>query len=360
MSIDNDVDLSDRMAVEMAQLHAELGDSDEDVSESAAPEADGVEGDPGEDDESKEEDKEEPAEPLEAEGGDEARAEVAKLFADGDLKAACAKLGLDPGIFKVNNRQFAAARQAESSAKRAAAEATARDTAAAAALAQSEALRTGAEKVYGPIVAGNKAYRVDRDMAKAKAAVELLFEDSWENIQAAIAKGVQPLSPAELRVIELERRLEAEKTEKTTKDTADAAAAQQTADVAKVTTALAKTPLADVEGAAAAIVKVIRASYNPALKKNTKTLKEAYAEVKAGYVKQVAQLAKLSGRAPKVEDEPEPAPRGKRGAPARKPLASAQRTPPAKVSAEDAMDAEMQAARKEFEAEQRRAARGKR
>lgn len=358
MSTKSDADVEAQMVAEMAELRAELGPSD-DAPEEAAPEAESVEGDPEADEESEDEEKEETEEPLEAEGGEEARAEVAKLFADGNLKAACEKLGLDPGIFKVNNRQFAASRRAESEAKRLAAEAESRHAAAEARAKQAENLQAGAEKVYGPIVAGNKAYRVDRDMAKAKAAVELLFEDSWENIQAAIAKGAQPLTPAELQVAQLRKELEDERAAKRAENEQTSTAAQQAADVAKVAAALAKTPLADVDGAAEEIVRTIRASYNPALKKNTKTLKEAYAEVKSAYAKKAAQLSKLTSRpAVKVEEEPTPS-RAPRGAPARKPLASP-RTPAKPLSAEDAMEAEMKAARKEFEADQRRAARGKR
>jgi hypothetical protein len=346
------------MEAEMSELRAELGG--EDAAESATTEAESVEGDPeadtaSEDEESEE--KDEPAETLEDERGETARAEVAKLFAEGNLKGACEKLGLDPTIFKVNNRQFAAARKAESEAKRLDAAAAAREAAAAAKLAESESLRTGAEKVYGPIVAGNKAYRVDRDMNKAKAAVELLFEDTWENIQAAIAKGSVALSPAELQVAQLRKELEDERAAKAA-DGASAAAAQQHAkDVEAVTGRLASTPLAGVEGAAEEIVKVIRASYNPALKKNTKTLKEAYAEVKAGLAKKAAQLAKLTGAKPSATPEPErPA---KRGA-VRKPIAGDRK--PAQgvaLTEEQKMEAEMAAARKEFDAEQRRAARGR-
>lgn len=362
MSTKTDADVAAEMDAAMAELRAELG-GDEDSSEEATPEADSVEGDPGEDEESEEEEseEEETEEPLETEDGEAARAEVAKLFAEGNLKEACAKLDLDPAIFKVNNRQFAAARKAETEAKRLEAAAAAREAAAAAKLAESEALRTGAEKVYGPIVAGNKAYRVDKDMAKARAAIELLLEDKWENIQAQINKGATPLTPAELRVIELEQKLEAEKATKATADAAAAEAAQHAKDVAAVTTRLEKTPLAGVEGAAEEIVKVIRASYNPALKKNTLTLKEAYQQVKTAYAKKAAQLAKLTGKPPAKKDEEEepPAKPAKRGAPARKPIAGG-KPPAGKVlSEEERIDAEMRAARKEFEAEQRRAARGR-
>lgn len=353
MSTKSDADVDAEMTAAMAELRAELGGDDS--AEEAAPEADSVEGDPEADEESEEEE-EEKEEPLEDEDGEAARAEVAKLFADGDLKGACAKLGLDPAIFKLNNRQFAAARKAEqnAAAEKARAEKALAESAARA--EKAESVQRAAEQLYGPVVAGNKAYRVDKDMAKARAAIELLFEDRWENIKAQIEKGATPLSPAELRVIELEQRLEAEKKEKEKGDAAATAAAQHAEDVAKVTGKLAGTPLEGVEGAAEDIVKVLRASYNPALKKNTLTLKEAYGQVKAAYAKKAAQLAKLTGKPETVEeDAPPPARRGV----TRKPIAGDRKNPPpAKVlTEEERIDAEMAQARKEFEAEQRRLAR---
>lgn len=359
MSTENDAAVSAQIEKEMAELRAELGGQK--APEEAAPEADSVEGDPEADEESEETEEEESEPALEEADGEAARAEVAKLFADGDLKGACDKLGLDPAIFKLNNRQFAAARKAESEAKRLTAEASAREAAAEARAKQAEALQAGAEKVYGPIVAGNRAYRVDRDMAKAKAALELLFEDSFENVVANIQKGVQPLTPAELRVIELEKKLEAEKAAKEKESASATAAQQQAQDVEKVSARLAGTPLEGVEGAAEEIVKAIRASYNPALKKHTVTLKEAYQQVKAAYAKKAAQLAKLAGkpRAAAEDDEPEAKP-AKRGA-VRKPIAGTRAPAPARaLTEEEKMAAEMKQARREFEAQQRRENRSKR
>lgn len=353
----------DAMAIEMAALRAELDAETPEVEdvEEATPEADSVESDPGADEESEGEESEEESEPaLEEADGEAARAEVAKMFADGDLKGACAKLGLDPAIFKLNNRQFAAARKAESEAKRLASEAETRQAATEARAKQAEALQAGAEKVYGPIVAGNKAYRVDRDMAKAKAALELMFEDKFENIVENIQKGVQPLSAAELRVIELERKLTEEKAQKEQETAAQSSQQQHKADVDKVSSKLAGTPLEGVEGAAEDIVKVLRASYNPALKKNTLTLREAYQQVKATYAKKAAQLSRLTGK-PKAaadEDEEPAAKPAKRGA-VRKPIAGTSRPAPAAkpLTEDERMQAEMAAARREFEAEQRRTAR---
>lgn len=355
MSTKSDADISAEIDAGMAELRAELG-GDDSAPEEAAPEAESVEGDPEADEESEDEESEETEEALEDESGETARAEVAKLFADGDLKGACDKLGLDPSIFKLNNRQFAAARKAESEAKRRDAESRARDEQASSKLQQAEALNKGAEETYGPIAAGSLAYRRDRDTTKARAAIELMFGAPWEQIKTELDKGVKPLSPAELRVIELERKLEAEKANKTQTDAAAAAAAQHTADVAKVESKLAGTPLEGVEGAAEDIVKVIRASYNPALKKHTLTLKEAYQQVKAANVKKAAQLAKLSGRPPKPKDDSDerPAKRGQRKpiAGTRKPEASAP------LTEEQRMDLEMAQARREFDAQQRRARKG--
>lgn len=352
MSTRSDADIDAEMAAAMSELHAELGDSDEDASESAAPEADSVKGDPEADEKSEDEESEEELEdPEQDAGSEEARAEVAKLFSDGDLKGACAKLGLDPSIFKLNNRQFAAARKAETSAR---ADKAAADQALASATQraeQAERLKSGAEQAYGPIAAGFRAYKVDKDMTKAKAAIELMFEDTFENVKSAIEKGARPMSAEALQLAELKQQMANDRAAAAAAKTTETAAAERATFVVKIGTALSKTPLADVDGASEAVAKAIEASWNPALKKHTLTLKEAYTQVKAGYAKQAAALAKLSAPKAKIADEPEkPA---KRGAPARKPLAGV-RQAAKPLTQEETMAAEMAAARKEWAAEQRR------
>src|SRR5690606_28338874 len=163
MSTESDV--AAEIASELASLQAEQGSAEVAEPEEAAPEADSVESDPEADEPSEEIETEEGA-PADAEAF---RAELAELIDAGDLRAAAAKLGLDPSVFKLDNRQFKAARVTAREAKAKAAEALA-------AQQRAEKLQADAEAVYGPIVAGGHAYKAG-DMAKARAALELLLED---------------------------------------------------------------------------------------------------------------------------------------------------------------------------------------
>jgi hypothetical protein len=340
MAIKNDVagDEAAEFAAVLAELEAEQ-DGTESIEE-AAPEADNVEGDPEADEESEDETEEDEGddEPLEAEDAEALRTEIAELFSAGDIKRACEKLGLDPAIFKINNRQFAAIRKGESEARRHKQEAEAKLSEAGTKTQKAEELHRQAEHVYGPIVAGNRAYKGDAargvppDYTRARAAIELMFEDSFENVIANINKGSKPLDPTQVELLQLRKQMADEKAAtaaQTAKQAEDAASAKE---LKGISAALAKTPLADVEGAAEDIQKVVRASYNPALKAYTKTVKEAYAEVKAAYAKKAAQLAKLTGTRTSAPTAAKP---GKQ-TPTRKPLTETRTaTPPRKKITEE-------------------------
>lgn len=355
MAIEKDAALDADMAAELASLHAE--ESPE--GEEAAPEADSVEGDPEADEESEEieEDGEDLEDGLEddallADGDAEAfKAELAELIDSGDLKAAAEKLGLDPSIFKLNNRQFKAARTSVREAKAAKTEAEARAAAAEHAQKQAEQLNTKAEEIYGPVVAGKHHY-ANGNVLEARAALELLFDDSYENIVTNLAKGAKGLSPEVLEVRKLRKQIEDERAAKA-QETAKQTEAQQTAsEISAIAVKLKSTPLAELgEEAAAEIHKVIAASYNKALGKHTVTLKEAYAQVKKSYADKAAKLAKLSGKAP--------APKGKQPAPkpGRKPLAPARASGPKTLTPEQEFAAELAAAKRDTQAAARRAQR---
>jgi hypothetical protein len=351
MAIEKDVALD--IASELASLQAEQGD---DVSEEAAPEADSVESDPGADDESEEientdEDEEslEDDEPAALDGDAESfKSELAELIDGGDLKAAAEKLGLDPSVFKLNNRQFKAARVAAKEAREAK---TVAETAAATALTaqkQAETLNARAEEVYGPVVAGKHHYK-NGNVLEARAALELLFEDTYENIVTNMAKGAKAMDPARLEVEKLRRELAAEKAAKATETAATSAATQKATEIAGITAKLKGTPLEDLSDEAAAdIHAVISKSYNSALGKHTVTLKEAYAQVKKQYAEKAAKLAKLSGKAPVV------APKGKTREPLEKTKLAPRVATGKKLSEQDEFAAELAAAKKETAAAARR------
>lgn len=282
----------------VAELEAPQGDEDDSDTEGAAQEGDSS-ADPDEDDEDsatdlededdsadeEDEDLEDDTDTLTA---DEAAAK--KLFEAGDIKAACKRLGVDPKIFKINARQFTAMRKGL-------ADATKLQREGASAKTQAEQLRTGAEQVYGPIVAGFQAYKNGNPL-NLRAAIELMCEDSFENVVATVARAAKGLDPTQVEIIKLRKELadrEAATKEQATKAQTEA---QAKTEVARITKSLAKTPLAQIEGAADEIYKLVAESYDGT--GYGVTVKQAYATVKAKHEK----VAKAFGGklpAPKVK-----------------------------------------------------------
>jgi len=343
VAIEKDVALD--IASELASLQAEQGTDPEE----AAPEGDNVEADPDADEESEEieedTDEDELESPADAGAGLD---EIRDLIDSGDLKAAAEKLGLDPSVFKLNNRQFKAARVTAKEAKAAAAEASLKAAEALHAQKQAETLNARAEEVYGPVVAGKHHYK-NGDVLGARAALELMFEDSFENIVSNMAKGAKAMDPAKLEVMKLRKELEAEKAAKAAELATQSAAQQTQTEIAGITAKLKGTPLEELSDEAAAdIHALISKSYNGALKRHTVTLKEAYVQVKANYAAKAAKLAKLSGKPAMV------APKTK----TREPLDKTKLAPrvPAgkKLTAEQEFAAELAAAKKETQAAARR------
>lgn len=299
----------------VAELEAPQGDEDSDA-DGAAQEGDSS-ADPDEDDadpasDLEDEDEEaesddEEDEDLEDDDSEELSADelaAKKLFEAGDIKSACKRLGIDPKIFKINARQFTAMRKGL-------ADATKLQREGSSAKAQAEQLRTGAEQVYGPIVAGFQAYKSGNPM-NLRAAIELMCEDSFENVVATVARAAKGLDPTQVEVIKLRKEIadrEAAAKESQTKAQAEA---QQKTEVARLTKSLAKTPLAQIEGAAEEIYKLVADSFDGT--GYGLTAKQAYAQVKAKHEK-VAKA--FGGKLP----APKGAKGSKPGKPERKELA---------------------------------------
>lgn len=336
----------------VAELEADQGDV-ADESEEATPEADASEGDPEADEESEEieeetegdepEDDEELEDDAVASEDVEAfKTELAELLDGGDLKAVAEKLGLDPSIFKLNNKQFKAARVALRDATRKENEAKAAQAGAERARDEIKAKSERVEQHYGPIYQGFEAYKAG-DPTKVREAIEQMTGDTFQNVAAAIARAAKGLDPAQVEIIKLRKELAA-KDEAKAKE-AEAAAAAQVAqqDVTRIGEKLKGTPLDGVEGAAADIAKVMRDSIDPKLGKPTKTLKEAYKEVKATYAKRAAELAKVTQRPSKTP------PKGKPPAKEKQRLAPL-KTPPAggkKLTPEQEFARELELAKKD-------------
>lgn len=277
----------------LAELEAPQAD-DESDSDGAAQEGDSS-ADPDEDDADTDtssdleldgDDEDEPAEKdedsddedLEDEDGEQLTADEAAakaMFEAGDIKGACKRLGIDPKIFKINARQFTAMRKGLADAAKLSKEGTTAKTTA-------EKLKADAEQVYGPIVAGFQAYK-GGDPMKLRAAIELMCEDSFENIVATVARAAKGLDPAQLEVIKLRKELADREAAQKAEQTKAEAATQAKAEVARISTALAKTPLAAIDGAAEEIYKLVADSYDGT--GYGLTVKQAYAQVKAKHEK---------------------------------------------------------------------------
>lgn len=344
MPVEND-------AADFAEVLAELEADEGPEADSAAPEAESVQGDQEASDELEETETEE-IETETAEVDVEAdRAEIAGLFSKGKLKEACEKLGLDPGIFRLNNRQFAAARAAETAAKALKAEGEAALSEGTAKLAKATELDTAARTTYGPIAVGAAKYAQGEHLA-AKGAVELFFRDKFENIVANIARAAKGIDPAQAEVIRLRREIAERDAANTASTAAAASAAEEAGQVTTIAGKLKGTPLEGVDGAAEEIARVIRASKHPTLNKYTVTLKEAYVQVKAAHAKKAAQLAKLlpGARPAPVVDKRRPLDRT--------PLA-ARRPVEKKVDPDEEFRRELEAAARDTAAQERKNRRSK-
>lgn len=338
----------------LAELQAEQpADTD---GEEAEPEAD-VNSNPAADDESEEtealEDATADAEQPEA-APDATLDEIAAMLQAGDLKGAALKLKLDPAIFKLNSKQFTAMRKglADAGAARKAAEQL--STAAAADKAKWEGIQKQAEEIYGPIVAGAKAYK-NGEHLQAKAAIELIFGDSFEHVVAGIARAAKGLDPAQVEVIKLRREL-AEKDAKAAAERAQAEAAHtERAQDAQILGKLKGTPLEGLDDAASEIGKVVRASLDPRTGQYSKTVREAYAEVKAAYQAKAARLSKLTSKPAEKPTAPARAPL----APVRKVAAKPATKEDKQARAEAEFAAELEAAKRETAAQERRTRRAR-
>lgn len=288
----------------VAELQAPEGDDTEgDESDEAAPEAetsgdleDDTDEDSGEaeDLEEKEEtdEEDEDEEDLEDDGEELTAEELAakKLFESGDIKAACKRLGIDPKIFKINARQFTAMRKGLADATKLASEGRTKS-------ARGEQLQAKAEEVYGPIVAGFQAYK-GGDPMKLRGAIELMCEDSFENIVATVARAAKGLDPAQVEIIKLRKEMADRDAKEKENQTKVQVEAQAKTEVAKLSKALAKTPLAKIEGSAEEIYQLVLKSYDGT--GYGLTVKQAYAQVKARHEK----VAKAFGgklQAPKAK-----------------------------------------------------------
>lgn len=313
-------------AAEFAALLDELGgeadagaeapaDESVDVSDTQDAEPDGQDADTSEESEDAPPE-EKPLEVVETEAG--------KLIEAGDLDGAAKKLGIDPKLFKLDKRQFAAMRRGLADAKK-------KESEAVTAKQRAEKLQADAEKTYGPIAAGFAALK-SGDGARLRAAIELMCEAPFEEVVGLVQKANKPVDPATAEVLRLRRELAERDAKARQAQEAAAAEVKAKAEVSAIEKRLADTPLAKVPGAAKEIYDRVKASYDGV--GYALTVREAYAQVKAEKAK-IAEA--LVGKKP-----------GK-PAPAKKPLAPV-RKDYSQMSPAQAKAAKAAAERAEFEA----------
>jgi hypothetical protein len=363
MAIEKDAGSDADFAAVLAELEADQGSDGDVETEEATPGAD-VDSDPAADDESEDESEEiENEESEDDELEDESPAasadvetfkdELAELLDGGDLKGLAEKLGKDPAIFKLNNKQFKAARVAERNARKAKAEADTALATAAEKETNATKLQSGAEETYGPIVAGFNEYHKGNHMA-ARAAIELMFEDKFENIVANMARAAKGLDPGQVEVLKLRKELAERDRKVAEQQTAAQAQAEEATQVSAIAGKLKTTPLAGIaDEAAGQIWALIKASKHPTLNKYTKTLKEAYQEVKD---KELARVAKLGGKIEKKGKTPAPA--DKRLPLDKTPLAG-KRPVPKKLTEEQEFERELELVKRQTQAQERKLRRSK-
>lgn len=264
----------------MAEIKApdtdEEGDTEEAEETSDVPEEDEEAEDESEEDDLDDEDEDE-GEALDA---NEKAAKA--LFESGNIKGACKRLGIDPKIFKVNPREFTAMRKGLKDGAKFKTEGLA-------AKAAGEKLQKDAENVYGPIVAGFQAYQRG-DYTSLRSAVEIMCEDTFENVVAKVARAAKGMDPGQVEVLKLRKELKERDTKANEEQTKAQAAVQEAKEVQVLTGKLKGTPLEKVPGAAKEVYDLVRASYDGV--GYGLTVKEAYAQTKAKYAALAAGFGK--------------------------------------------------------------------
>jgi len=304
--------------------------SDEPGEDEQEPEGD----EPDEENEPDEDEEDEPEEDLEKELS-QAEIEAKKLFEAGDLKAACKRLGVDPKIFKVRPREFTAMRKGLR-------DADVKLRTAATYERQGKQLHEQAEQTYGPIVAGFQGHQTGRPL-DVKAAIELMCEDSFENVINGIVRAAKGLSPAEAELLRIKQERAEEKKAEGQRRLQEQAQAQEAQEVTALTGRLKGTPLERVPDAAKEIRALVVKSFDGV--GYGKTVQEAYREVKAKYAGIAEAVTGKKLTAGKGREQPA-AGKGKK----RSELAPIRRAPAAPVTW-----AEKEKARKAAEAEEFRA-----
>lgn len=224
---------------------APAGDSDDDSASLEADSADSSDDDSDDDD-------------AEDSGDDSSGAK--DLFLAGDKAGALKALGLDPKILDVSDAKFRTMRQGLKAADTALAAATAKEAAGLAAEAKAAELYEQGKKELGPVLQLRRML-AKGDYMSAKDLLEALAPPgtTYQQIAEGIALAAKGMSPSEQlyrrRLRELDEREQKEKDEKV-KPPEKTVSTDTGRNLEGAKKMLAGTALADVAGAAEALVRV--------------------------------------------------------------------------------------------------------
>lgn len=336
-------------------------DESTETSDGAAADADDDSADAGEDDD---------AEADEGEASsDDGLAAVKEKFLAGDTKAALKALGLDPKILDLNDAKFRTMRQGLKAADEKAAEATRLHTEAAAKEARTVEMYERGKRELGPVLQlqrllGKGDYLAAKEILEAMAPAGTTYKQIAEGMALA-AKGMSPSEELyRRRLRELDEREQAAKVEaEKAKEPPKPAASDAGKNLEGAKKMLSTTALADVPGAAEALVRVAAENWDP-VKQGLKVPRAKLLELvsKDPVISQLLELkqlkAKGKGKAPAAEPEKK---RDTKGRFRERPRAESKLTP--EQSAQARKDADFKAsvaAAAAMERQERRSAGGRR
>lgn len=286
------------------------GQSDDDASDEAGDESDDADADESDGDEDDEgEDSEEPeAKSLSS---------IKEKFLAGDKVGALKALGLDPKILDLNDAKFRTMRQGIKAADEKLAAATEKETKATNDLAEVQRMYKKGQEELGPVLALRRMlakgdYLSAKDMLEALAPPGTTYQQIAEGIALA-AKGMSPSEQLyRRRLRELDEKEQREKAEKE-KPPEKPAPTADSKNLEGAKKALASTPLADIPGAAEALVRIAAEHWDPkgGLKKPRAELIKLVA--KDPVISQLLELKQLKAKKGKAPEPPTTSPRDRKG-----------------------------------------------
>lgn len=246
---------------------------------------------------------------------------IGQQFTDGDIKGACAALGIDPKVLGVNVPKLEAMRKGLKAAKDLEASASTKLAAATAAQTQAQTILTGAKAQYGFAVDLKQSIAAG-DFYAVKELCEALAPKgtTWETIATGIVQAARGVSPSEALYRREVKRL---KDEAAAREAAEAAAAEQATagataaeiqqrNVAGATVKLKGTEYDGIPEAAETLARIVAESYDAKRGGFQLTLPQALAKLKEDkIVAKLVRLAKLEkARTPAAEPSVPRAPSG--------------------------------------------------